>query len=256
MRSANWGQAFFAATIAGLGIAGLIKGDFTQIWLVPVGPGPVRETLVWLSAIVSLGCGIGLLLPRAAGPASRILFLFLLTWLLLLRIPEMIRAFAVDTWWASAQTAAMTGAAWVLHVRFAGEPQDPRSPFAAGPRGLRAARALFGLALIPFGIAHFLYLARTTSLVPGWLPWHLFWAWFFGGTFILAGVALMIGLFARLAARLTLVQMGLFTVLVWVPIVLGTPSASDWGEFGVSWALTAAAWVVADSYGWSLVAGR
>jgi uncharacterized membrane protein len=156
----------------------------------------------------------------------------------------------VETTWSGSETAVMLAGAWVLYTWFATGWDTQRLPFATGNSGLRIARVLYGVALIPFGVAHFLYLKDTVSLVPRWLPWHVFWAYFTGFAFIAAGMAVITGVFARLAAVLSAVEIGLLTLLVWVPIITaaGAKTAYQWSETVVSVALTAAAWAVADSY--------
>jgi uncharacterized membrane protein len=173
-----------------------------------------------------------------------------MVWLLALRLPNLFyQTPLVLVAWTFGSTAVMVAAAWVLYVRFAGDRDRRRFGFLADHRGERIARALYGLSLVPFGLAHFIYLDATTVLIPDWLPWHVAWAYFTGAAFVAAGLAVTVGVFARQAAALSTLQVALFSLIVWVPRVLaGAVNDFQWGEFVLTFALTAGAWVVADSY--------
>ncbi len=246
---ASAGHAIFALTLAGIGITGLVIGRFASIWQsVPQGV-PGRRALAYLCACISLACGAGLLCKRSCGAAARVLFAYLLLWLLLVKGYYIVGSPTVEVNYQSAgETAVLVAAAWVLYAWFAGAQDGRRLRLAAGENGQRHARALYALALVAFGLSHFAYLDLTAPLVPAWLPGHVFWAYFTGAAYLAAAAAMLSGVLARLAAVLSALQMGLFTLLVWAPLaVAGRLSAGQWSEFGVSWALTAAAWVVADS---------
>jgi uncharacterized membrane protein len=234
MRIARVGHAVFAAMWVASGILGLVEHDFSPVWGHVAKDVPAREVLIYVCAAVSLVAGIGLAWRRFAGIAARGLLAYLVLWVLVFRGLDIIRAPAeFGSWDGCAETLVIVAGVWVVYGR-----------------RLRLARALYGICMIPFGLAHLVYVRETAVLVPSWLPAHTAWAYFTGGTFLAAGVAVIAGVYARLAAALSTLQMGLFTGLVWIPIVaIGTATAFAWSELGISVALTCAGWVVTDSYG-------
>jgi len=250
MRIASAGHAAFAVVMIWLGAMGLSTGTFVQVWQPVPAWVPGRTALAYLCAFISLASGLGLLWRRTAAVAARVIFASLMVWLLVLRLPNLFFQHPlVLVAWAFGSTGVMAAAAWVLYVWFAGDRDRQLLGFIADKRGVRIARVLYGVSLIPFGLAHFMYVDATTVLIPNWLPWHVAWAYFTGAAFIAAGLAVTFGVVGRLAAALSTLQMGLFSVIVWVPRVLAGPlNDFQWGEFVVTWALTAGAWVVADSY--------
>ena len=44
----------------------------------------------------------------------------------------------------------------------------------------KSGKYLFSIAFIIFGAQHFIYADFVATLVPRWMSWHLFWAYFVG----------------------------------------------------------------------------
>ncbi len=120
---------------------------------------------------------------------------------------------------------------------------------ALAARLTRVAQLAFGVCALIFGGAHFVYMNLTAPLVPKWMPGtQEFWGYATGVAHIAAGIAILTGVRARLAAILLTAMFASFTPLVHLRMLLADPSNHwIWNENAENLALTGAAWVVADS---------
>jgi uncharacterized membrane protein len=250
MRMTGIGQMLFALTMLALGVLSLFSADFAYVWQ-PVPAGiPGRAVLACISGAVLCATGLGLLFRRTAAPASFILFVYTLIWLLVLHVPRVIMGPQHEaTWGASGEIMTLVAASWILYASAALPGDRLYFPSLVGTKAIRWAQILFALGVPLVGLEHLVYGSMTADYVPAWLPDRLGLAYFTGAAHIAAGVAILIAVLPRLAAALETLMMGIFTVLVWVPVVMAHPEQRfNWTALLISTVITAAGWVVYESY--------
>lgn len=239
MRRVGVGHLFFALSFAVIGAISLEARDFL-LFQEPVPPGiPWRETLACVSAALMLVPGIGLLLPATAKRSALVLTAFLALWVLALEIPRALAHPLVEVnWLGVGEDSSLVAGGWMIYA-------------AAGrsDAGVRIARILFGVALVPIGLSHFFYLKAAVGFVPTWMPLRAPLTCLGGAGHIAAGLAIAFGVLPRVAAISEAIMESLFTIICWGSAVVATPSDRQvWVNLCISTAITAAAWAVAKSY--------
>jgi uncharacterized membrane protein len=236
----------FAVGMMGLGILALVYGDFALVWQPVAAWVPGRTALAYGSGLVMLLGGAGLLFRATLMWSTRILFPYLIVWLLL-KAPALVTAPQVEAVWLGfGELAVLLAGGWTLFAVFA-ELQD-RSPlaFATGESGIHIARILFAVFLIPIGLSHLFYVKETAAFVPAWLPFRTGWAYLTGIGQIACGLGVLFSVYPRVAAMAEAGMLSLFTLLVWGPAILAAPRTRlPWTAFFISWVIAAGAWMVA-----------
>jgi uncharacterized membrane protein len=200
--------------------------------------------------VLMLLCGAGLLFRATAAWSVRILFPYLIVWALL-KVPALVVAPQIEgVWLGFGELAVLLSGGWILFARVSATRNGSAVDFAVGDNGIRIAKYLFAVWLIPIGLSHFLYVKETINLIPEWIPFRTFWAYLTGAGHIAAGLGVLFSAFPRVAATAEAGMLSVITLLVWVPAILAAPRTRlPWTAFFISWALASAVWVVAQEVG-------
>jgi uncharacterized membrane protein YphA (DoxX/SURF4 family) len=241
----EFGWRVYGLGMMALGLVCLAWGNFDSGQPVPKD-FPDRTALAYAAAAFMFIAGAAVEWRRTAawGAAALTAYYTFIVVLLMggrvvLRHPAEFGAYS-----GTAEQLAIAAAALIIYAA------NARIDAALAARLTRAGQVTFGVCAVLFGGAHFFYMNLTIPLVPTWLPpGQVFWAYATGIGHIAAGVAILTGVQARLAAILLTVMYASFTPLVHVPTLLADHSVYfNWTENALNLALTGCAWVVADSF--------
>jgi len=123
----------------------------------------------------------------------------------------------------------------------------------------------FGWPLAVFGAQHIVFLRDVVNGVPGWMPWHLFWALVVGIALIAAALSLTTGIMADRAALMVGVMLFCFVLMIYVPNLVENPGdlavTQLLRDLSMSGAALALAGTLAEKggwrrFGWIAVVGR
>lgn len=238
----GYGRHVFGAAAIALGIIGLVSGDFAAVWQPVPEELPHYRDLAYGAAAIEVLAGL-LLQARRTAPAGALLLAVLFSafaYYWARRIVGFPELFA--TWSGFAEQLALVIAALgALALSFAQSP--------AGRAVLTAARLVFGLCLVAFGVAHFLYAKETAAMVPDWMPpGREEWALVTGALHVMAGLAFVSNVAALVAAQLVTAMFVGFGLFVWAPQILAHPESHlTWAGNAINLAFVGAAWVMTDA---------
>jgi uncharacterized membrane protein len=188
--------------------------------------------------------GVGLLFKRTMRPAAMALGALLFLYALIFEVPHYARDFrSISSRTAVFEPLSIAALAWRLP-----------GPHATPSWLARASRYLLGVSLIIFGVDHFLALAPIGTLIPPWLPWHVFWIAFFGAAFIAGGMSIGLNIQLRWGAISIGLMFAIWVFTLHLPRTLfglyggSGPRASDeWSSLFIAIALWGGSWALARS---------
>jgi uncharacterized membrane protein YphA (DoxX/SURF4 family) len=210
---------------------------------------PGQQVLAYIAGVWLVAAGVAILWRRtarigAAGSAA-IYLIFSLFWLPRFYVVPHTLGFHIGILifivFGLAQQLLLAAPGVMVYAETGSDPVSRE-------RQLIAARWMLGLSPIVFGLGHLINVQAIVRFVPHWVPFGSFWTVLTGIAFVLAGSAMVSGIRDLLAARLLMLMLFLFELMVEIPPVFVQPhNQGAWG--GALYNLTAigACWIFVES---------
>lgn len=228
---AKIGRAFYSIALVVYGIQQFIYGDFRPVqlpaWQVHL---PLLPVLAYLTGAALIFVGGATLAGRGRTPLLITGGIFLL-FFFFVHIPfelfgEENSSTHLGLWVNALKELALAGGAFIMAGSYPdGETANNGRLLHVLERIIPFGGVFFSITMISFGITHFMYADFVATLVPAWMPDHLFWTYFAAVTLIASGICIILKVRQGAVALLLSIMLFIWVFAVHLPLAIKNQSA-------------------------------
>ena len=186
---------FFAISLVAIAGQQLYCADFRPLIMTPWAAWmPGRLIWTWICSAALIAVAIAIILEIKARAIALVTGVVFLLFVLIFHIPYQAGnpQQALYIWSDAFKLLAYSGGCFIIAESLPNEPSTSGFINHAA-KLIPLGKYFFCTTMIVFGIEHFIYPTFVATLVPNWIPWHMFWTYFGGFALILAGLAIISG---------------------------------------------------------------
>jgi uncharacterized membrane protein YphA (DoxX/SURF4 family) len=229
------GRIFYAIALIVYGVQQFIFGDFRPV-LFPDWQSSLPLLPVWayLFGLALLIAAAGIILDKKAKEIFLLLGGVFFGLLCFAHLPYQFisqphQLYHLGLWVAPLKELALAGGAFVMAGTYPSTQQKSgmiRTLEKLVPYG----SILYSTTIVSFGIAHCLYAENIQTIVPAWVPDHLFWTYFAAVLLIGSGVFIVFNIRRRLIAILQAIMIFLWFLTLHLPSAFANPMGQRGNE--------------------------
>jgi uncharacterized membrane protein YphA (DoxX/SURF4 family) len=230
-RNSLW-RSFFAIGLLSIAVQQVICRDFRPVILPSGYPAWLSQRFIWdciFSALLVIAC-VCIILSIKARSVSLLLAVVLLLIVIVFQLPSQQYPVHLSMWTNVFKELTYSGGAFLVAGSL------PRQGITSRlisflEKLILLGKYFFAITMAVFGYLHFLYPDFVATLVPNWIPGHMFWTYFAGVVLVAGGTGIIVNIKRHLAANLLGIMIFIWLIVLHIPRAIADPHSGDGNEW-------------------------
>jgi hypothetical protein len=222
---------FFALGLFAIAIQEITNKDLLPVMLPAGFPDWLSHRLFWdwvLSLPLAVAC-ICIIMEIKARLMLLIMGAVLLVLVVLFQVPGQHVPMVLALWVNPLKELTLSGGAFIAAGTLIRDNQVLPIEFFL-EKLIPAGKYFFAVTMLVFGYTHFLYRDFVVTLVPNWIPGHVFWTYFAGVALMAGGLGILLNIKRHLAANLLGIAIFTWFIVLHIPRAIADPHTGNGNE--------------------------